>query len=643
MNTEILKLKEEIKRHNYLYYELAQPEISDQEFDLLLEKLNRLETEFGVAEDSPSNLVGGFVNSKFEKVKHETPMLSLANSYDLADIKKWEAQIKKEFPDWNEEVLLESKLDGLSCSLIYEGGLLMKAVTRGDGITGEDITDNVTACFNVPLFLQEEIDTEIRGELVISKKDFAIVNKNNEYKNARNLCSGSIRQKDSSLIKSRRITFCPYYVMSVKNNTLLADLKKIKKLGFQLFTESELLNINDLFDRIKQREASSDKTVIDIDGLVLKVNDKLIHETIGYTSKFPKWAIAYKFTTEKKDTLLKAVTYQVGKTGIITPVAELEEIELAGTKVKRASLHNFDEIKRKDIRLNDYVIVEKAAEIIPYVCSSVVEKRTGLEQEIIEPSNCPVCNATTKRDGVYLKCTNPKCKAQVLQKISYFASKEAMEIKGLSEKTISKLMDNSLLQTEFDLYKLKLNEAKLKLIPGFGDQSVDNLLTSIATSLTKTADKVLIALQIPQLGTSMSKRVLTKFKTIEALSKASKEELMEVEGIAELTAEEIFDWFSKNKTIVDKLKLIGLETELELVEVEDNEFKDKKICITGSFELERSKIKTLIESKGASVTNSISKKTDFLLCGDAPGSKKEKAEALKIKIINLGDLECKKS
>lgn len=639
MEKEYLKLKEQIKYHNFLYYELAKPIITDKEYDELLKKLELIELNNPEYKDkySPTSLVGGYLNKKFTKVKHKEGMLSLKNSYSEEDILEWKNQIKKEFPDWNNGVVLvENKLDGISCSLHYEKGKLIMALTRGDGEYGEDITENVLRCFNVPIYLQSDYTGEIRGELLIFKEQFKKLNKNNEYANSRNLCSGTMRQLNSDLVAERKIIFAPYYLLNTKNDSLLEDIKEIHKLGFETYTDSKCVSIDNILDEILLRTKNKDKLPMDIDGLVFKVNDKKLHNSIGYTSKFPKWAIAYKFDTEKKITLLKSVDYQIGKTGIITPVANLDEIELAGTKVSRASLHNFDEIKRKDIRIGDYVVVEKSAEIIPYIVRVDLEKRKSTK-DIEVPKHCPFCNSELKKDGVYLVCKNNNCKELIIQQIIYFSSKDCMNIEGLSEKTIRKFNELGLLNNIIDIYNLKDKKDELITLKGFGLKSIEKILNSIELSKQNKFESVLNSLSINNVGRSMSKRLVKEFKDIDTLLKVNKEQLLKVEGIADLSATEILNWLQSEENInfINKLKSFGVNLKSEIKTIKENIFTNKKVCITGTFNsFKRDEIIKELELSNAIVTNSISKKTDYLIYGEQAGSKLNKAKTFSIKLIN---------
>lgn len=644
---KIIKLKEEIYKADYAYYELAKPIISDSKYDLLVKELFELTGEIP---EKPS----GFLNDKFTKIKHHKKMLSLENSYSFEDILKFKTRIKKEKENWNEEVCLQNKLDGLACSLIYESGLLKLAKTRGDGEYGEDITENVIQCLNVPLMLPESINCEVRGELIISKSNFVKINEELEedkkYSNPRNLCSGTMRSLDSKVIKERFVEFVPYDLIDIDNNKIKTHeglITKINLLGFDISKLNNLsLTIDYLKDVIEQRELNRHKLDYEIDGQVIKINDLELQEEIGYTSKFPKYSIAYKFETEKIKTKVESIDYQIGKTGIITPVANLTPVEISGSIVKRASLHNFDEIERKDIRVNDYVLVEKAAEIIPYITEVCLEDRTEDCILVTKPTNCPYCNSEVKqfKDTISICCSNENCDEIKIQKLIYKTSKDCLDINGLSEKTIRTLYELGFLKSLKDLIYLKESKEQLYMIKGYGKKSIDRILESIEKSKDKPAATILNTLDIHLIGRSMSKKLIKELKDINLIINSTEEELCNIEDFSINSYNSIQTWKS-NKENLDNLKLLednNFNTKEETKEIEydiANEFYNKTICITGSFEsYNRTELSKLLESKGAKITNSISKKTDILICGEKAGSKLEKAEKLKIKIIKEGEL-----
>ena len=475
------KLRNEIEYHNNLYYNEDKPLISDMEYDALMRELKQLEQEYPEllkneenGESSPTEKIGGTASEKFSKVRHRVPMLSLSNTYNISEIEDFDKRIKKIILSENTkdhskelEYILELKLDGLSISLIYENGVLVQAVTRGDGQVGEDVTENIMEITTIPKKLKENISLEVRGEIILPISSFNRINQEREddgedvFANPRNAASGTIRQLDKTIVAERGLDCYLYYLVNAENygiNTHLESIEYIEKLGFKT------TKIFEKYTDFKELEKSIDKWHNDrkkldyeTDGLVIKVNNFALYETLGYTTKSPRWAIAYKFPAEQVKTKLMDVTFQVGRTGVITPVAELEAVNLSGSVVKRASLHNFDEIRRKDIKIGDNVIVEKAAEIIPQVVNVVFEDRTGKEIEIQEPTNCPVCNSELAHEEglVALKCHNPLCPEKVKRQIAYFVSRDAMNISGLGDKIVEKFIELGKIKTIVDIYSLE--------------------------------------------------------------------------------------------------------------------------------------------------------------------------------------------
>jgi len=665
------KLRNEIEYHNNLYYNEDKPLISDMKYDALMRELKQLEQEYPEllkneknGESSPTEKIGGTASEKFSKVRHRMPMLSLSNTYNISEIEDFDKRIKKIILSENIknhskelEYILELKLDGLSISLIYENGALIQAVTRGDGQVGEDVTENIMEITTIPKKLKENISLEVRGEIILPISSFNRINQEREdegedvFANPRNAASGTIRQLDKTIVAERGLDCYLYYLVNAENygiNTHLESIEYIEKLGFKT------TKIFEKYTDFKELEKSIDKWHNDrkkldyeTDGLVIKVNNFALYETLGYTTKSPRWAIAYKFPAEQVKTKLLDVTFQVGRTGVITPVAELEAVNLSGSVVKRASLHNFDEIRRKDIKISDNVIVEKAAEIIPQVVNVVFDDRTGKEIEIQEPANCPVCNSELAHEEglVALKCHNPLCPEKVKRQIAYFVSRDAMNISGLGDKIVEKFIELGKIKTIVDIYSLEKYREELENLEKMGQKSVDNLINSIESSKNRDFSKVLYALGIPFVG-KFNANLLTKtFKNIENLKNQSIENLLAVKGIGDKVALAVNTFLNdeNNWKIITDLKNIGLQfavDETNSEEIADNPIKDKNFLATGKLQkYKRNDIKDIILSKGGNYLSAVSKNLDFLIAGEKAGSKLEKAEKLGVRILTEDEFE----
>ena len=665
------KLRNEIEYHNNLYYNEDKPLISDMEYDALMRELKQLEQEYPEllkneenGESSPTEKIGGTASEKFSKVRHRVPMLSLSNTYNISEIEDFDKRIKKiilseNVKDHSKELeyILELKLDGLSISLIYENGVLVQAVTRGDGQVGEDVTENIMEITTIPKKLKKNVSLEVRGEIILPISSFNRINQEREddgedvFANPRNAASGTIRQLDKTIVAERGLDCYLYYLVNAENygiNTHLESIEYIEKLGFKT------TKIFEKYTDFKELEKSIDKWHNDrkkldyeTDGLVIKVNNFALYETLGYTTKSPRWAIAYKFPAEQVKTKLMDVTFQVGRTGVITPVAELEAVNLSGSVVKRASLHNFDEIRRKDIKIGDNVIVEKAAEIIPQVVNVVFDDRTGKEIEIQEPVNCPVCNSELAHEEglVALKCHNPLCPEKVKRQIAYFVSRDAMNISGLGDKIVEKFIELGKIKTIVDIYSLEKYREELENLEKMGQKSVDNLINSIESSKNRDFSKVLYALGIPFVG-KFNANLLTKtFKNIENLKNQSIENLLAVKGIGDKVALAVNTFLNdeNNWKIITDLKNIGLQfavDETNSEEIADNPIKDKNFLATGKLQkYKRNDIKDIILSKGGNYLSAVSKNLDFLIAGEKAGSKLEKAEKLGVRVLTEDEFE----
>ena len=646
-----------LKKYSDAYYNENKSLISDYEYDKLLKELEELEKKYPeyASENSPTQNVGASVReNKFKKVEHVHPMLSLANSYNSGEVLDFIERIKKRIGNEQElKYCLEVKLDGLSISLTYEQGKLVRAVTRGDGYIGEDVTENIMQIESVVKELPQAIDMEIRGEVVLPLENFEKLNaaryeKGEElFANPRNAASGTLRQLDSRIVKERGLDAYFYFLVEAEKLGIKSHSESIKfleSLGIKTTGIFEILeNSKQIDERINFWEEEREKLPYETDGLVIKVDEINLWEEIGYTSKTPRWAIAYKFPAHQVSTILNDITWQVGRTGKLTPVAELEEVELSGSRVKRASLHNINEIQRKDIRIGDRVFIEKAAEIIPQVVKAIKEDRKGNEKIIVEPENCPVCNHKLEREEglVDIKCVNEECPAKIQGEIEYFVSRDALNIMGLGSKIVEKFIELGYIKNVADIYDLKNHREDLEKLDKMGKKSIDNLLSSIENSKTREYDKVIYSLGISFVGKVASKILAKSSKNIDNLSKMSFEELTTIDGIGEIAAKEIISYFSKekNKNLIKTLKEKGLKfeiTETENSQISENKnFSGKTFLFTGTLKhFTRDQIKEEIEKLGGKNLSAVSKNLDYLIVGEKAGSKLKKAQEISsIKIL----------
>lgn len=653
---KIIKLRKDIKMYSDYYYSNDSSLISDIEFDKLMKQLKELEDEYPEYKDSssPTEKVGAtdMKSTKFQKVTHKRPMLSLSNTYNESEIKDFTDRVKKLLPD-NTDVnyALELKLDGLSISVTYEKGKLVKAVTRGDGQIGEDVTENIIEIESLPKILKEPVDIEIRGEVVLPLSKFEKLNKKrlemgeDVFANPRNAASGTLRQLDSSIIKERGLDAYFYFLIGAENMGFKShseSLNYIKNLGIKTTGICEICkSANELMKRIDYWGEKREELDYETDGMVIKVNNLNLWDILGATTKSPRWAIAFKFPAKQVTTKIDGVTWQVGRTGKITPVAELKEVELSGSKVKRASLHNFQEIKRKDIKIGDTVFIEKAAEIIPQVIKSVKELRTGKETDIIEPTNCPICNTKVVREEgqVDIKCPNTVCPGKIEGELIYFVSRDAMNIAGFGSKIVENMLRLGFVKNIVDIYDLKRYREQLQNLDKMGEKSVDKLLASIEASKKRDYSKVLCALGIPFVGKTSAKLLAKASGNIDTLINMSVEELMQIEGIGDKMAQAIYDFFRDE----DKLKLvIGLKEhglqfsqDKETKVDGDNILAGKTFLFTGTLKnFKREEIKEQIEKLGGKNLSAVSKNLDYLIVGEKAGSKLKKAQDIgTIKII----------
>ena len=641
-------LKTQLEKHNRLYYEKDAPEISDYAYDSLMRELITLETaypQFRTA-DSPSQRVGGAPSEAFEKVTYTTPKLSLGNAFDAGDLMDFDARVRKVFPEV--EYCLEHKFDGLTVVLDYEDGLLVRGSTRGDGVVGENVTQNLKTVETIPLRLTEPVTLEVRGEVLIYKADFEKLNAEREaqgeppFANPRNAAAGSIRQLDPKLAASRPLDIFVFNLEYCADKTFATHKESFEFLehcGFKVSPAAVYSSMTDIVAEIERMENGGRAALpYEIDGMVIKVNDLAMRETLGETAKSPRWAIAYKFSPEQTVTTVEAITVQVGRTGALTPVAELTPVPLAGSVISRATLHNEDFIAEKDIRIGDQVVIQKAGDVIPEVDHSLPEKRTGAEQIFKMPAHCPVCGSPTYRvpGEAVTKCLNMDCPAQVFRKIVHFVSRDAMNIDGMGQAVVRQLLNQGLIATIVDIYHLASHREALVALEKMGEKSVDNLLAAIEASKSRSLDKVIFALGIPLVGAGGAKILAENYKTMDALMAAEVEELKNIYDIGDKMAMEIVDFFGTeaNCTIVQGLKEAGVNMNQAQAQT-SAELAGKTFVLTGTLPtMGRREAKEILESRGAKVTGSVSKKTDYVLAGANPGSKAEKAQALGIEIID---------
>lgn len=659
---KIQQLSNELEQHNYNYYVLDHPTISDYEFDKLLEELIALEKKYPefLSPNSPSQRVGGQITKEFKSVKHQYAMLSLSNSYNQEDLLDFDRRVREGLGinasgglfDEAIDYVCELKFDGLSISLIYEDGKLTQAITRGDGVQGDDVTTNAKTIKSIPLQLKDNYPDkfEIRGEVFMPRPVFDAINKEREeigdalMANPRNAASGSMKMQDSAQTAKRKLDCFLYYVLgeNLPHQSHFDNIHAAKSWGFKISEDAKLCHgINEVIDFINYWDKKRFNLPYDIDGIVIKVNSYNQQQNLGFTAKSPRWAIAYKFKAEQVSTELQSISYQVGRTGAITPVANLKPVPLGGTTVKRASLHNADIIEKLDVRIGDMVFVEKGGEIIPKIIGVDLSKRKSDSQPTHYITHCPECNTELKRDEGEANhfCPNEnECPPQVIGKMEHFVSRKAMNIDSLGGETIVQLFKAGLVKNIADLYDLK----KEQLLPleRMAEKSANNLIEGLEASKKVPFERVLYAIGIRHVGETTAKKIAKKVKTLDVLIHSTKEELLAIDEVGEIIAISLHDFFSneKNKAIIKKLKLAGLQFELseEQQQGGSDKLKGLTFVISGVFaKHSRDQYKEMIELHGGKNSGSISKKTSFVLAGDNMGPEKlKKAESLGIKLIN---------
>ena len=655
----IEELSQELHEHNHRYYVLNSSIISDYDFDMKLKELQQLEESFPDLADSnsPTKRVGGDVTDKFQKVKHKYPMLSLSNTYNIDEIRDWETRIKKNTDD-EIEYVCELKYDGVAIGITYENGVLTRAVTRGDGQTGEDVTTNVRTISTIPLRLsgnEYPDEFEIRGEIFLPLQVFADMNAKRveageeAFMNPRNSASGTLKLQDSGVVATRNLDCFLYAVYGERLQAKghLENLQFAAKLGFKVPDESKnrialCKSIDEIEAFINYWDEERSNLPFEIDGVVIKVNSYLAQEELGYTAKSPRWAVAYKFKSERVATKLEKITYQVGRTGAITPVANLEPVLIAGTTVKRASLHNADQIEKLDVREGDTVFVEKGGEIIPKIIAVDFTKRPAHLVKHQYITHCPECSTELVRNEGEAQHYCPNligCPTQIKGRIEHFISRKAMNIDGIGTETVGELCDAGLVENFADLYDLTA-EAVIKL-DRMAEKSAENLVKGVEASKAIPFERVLFGLGIRFVGETVAKTLAREFKTIEALAEADRETLIAVNEIGERIADSVVDFFADeaNLNLVNRLKEKGLQFSMELIENDSESLADKSFVVSGVFVMDRKELKELIERNGGKVLSGVSAKTDYLVAGESMGpSKRTKAEKLEVPIISEADL-----
>ncbi len=642
------KLRQLIEDANRAYYQEAQPFISDKEFDEALAELEQLEKEFHLSDEgSPTRRVGGRPSSTFPNVDHPQPMLSLDNTYNEEELRDFDRRVKDRLGDAEYSYAVEMKFDGASIRLRYENGSLVLGATRGDGFTGDEITRNLKTISDIPLEVNGGPELlEIRGEAYMEKEAFVRLNEYRDeqglqpFANPRNSTAGSLKMQDPREVARRPIKFFAFDLILDDRSgypTQKSKMELLKELGFPVCNYLKVCrSIDEIFSVIDQWDSLRHQLPYEIDGVVVKVNEDRYRDELGYTSKAPRWAIAYKYEAEQASTLLKSITLQVGRLGKITPVAELEPVQLAGTTVKRASLHNEDEILRKDLRVGDTVVIEKAGEIIPQVLSVVNPNRDDRSPSFAMPENCPACGEKLEKldEEVAWRCINPQCPPQVRERIKHFASRDAMDIDGLGEAIVDQLLDAGLISTYADLYRIRKEE----LIPleRMAEKSAQNLVNAIQNSKHQPLERLIYAIGIRFVGKTVAKDLAAHFKTMDRLMQADVETMTEVDAIGPKIAESVSLFFrhEKNIELIESLREAGLNFEIDHSQTQSTLLEGKKFVLTGTLpSLTRKEATDLIEQHGGSTSSSVSKNTDFLLAGESAGSKLTKAQKLNIPII----------
>lgn len=649
------KLRREIRHNEYLYYVLDAPEITDAEYDRMMVRLRELEARYpdSIPADSPTQRVGGRASSQFTEVRHLEPLLSLGNVFSAEELRAFDERVRSGLPAGSKvEYVMEPKIDGLACSLIYENGKLVRAATRGDGVVGENVTANVRTIRSIPLTLKvpdgETVPEllDVRGEVYMPRQAFMRLNEQraergeSEFANPRNAAAGSLRQLDPQVTASRSLSFFAYYLVGEGAQPKHSEsLALLAHYGFKVSENYKVVeNIDEAIKYIGDFNELRQGLSYDTDGAVIKVNDVYQQRILGATGKDPRWATAYKYPPEQAETTLEDIDWRVGRTGVLTPTAVLTPVKLSGSVISRATLHNEDFIRAKDIRIGDRAVINKAGEIIPEVLRVVVEKRTGDEKEVEIPSVCPECGWRVERQGeeAAIRCTNPHCPALGREGLIHFVSRDAMNIDGCGPSVINALLDAGLVRDAADLYSLRKDD--LLKLERMGEKSADNLLAALAESKKNELDKLLFALGIRHVGAKVARILATEFGSMEKLQQAQPEELAQIRDIGDKIAESVVTWLNvpANIDLVERLAAAGLTmTFTPPASQEDNPFFGKTLVFTGTMPtLGRAEAKTMAQDVGAKVSGSVSKKTDYVIAGAEAGSKLEKAQQLGVTVID---------
>lgn len=650
---EIAKLRKQLEIWSNKYYDEDNPEVSDYEYDMTMNKLKELEKEFPdlITKDSLTQKVGGHVKEGFEKVEHEVPMQSLQDIFSFSELEEFKERVYKsakenQFKEEEVKFVVETKIDGLSASLEYKEGKFVRGATRGNGLIGEDVTENLKTIKSIPKELSEPINIIVRGEVFIGKKEFEKMNEERElneektFANARNAAAGSLRQLDKKIAKQRPLDIYIFNVQKIEGKEFEShyeELNYLKKLGFNV---NPVLvscnNIPEAIEAIKKIGDEREELTFGIDGAVIKVDNLKLREKMGTTSKFPRWAIAYKYPPEKKETKLEDIICQVGRTGAITPMAILNPVKVAGSTISKTTLHNEDFIKEKDIRVGDTIVVQKAGDVIPEILEVKKEKRKGTEEIFEMPKVCPVCGAPVIREEgeAVSRCIGIECPAKLIRNIIHFVSRDCMNIDGLGDKIIEQLIDKKLISNIADIYFLEFED--IATLKKNGKKFTQNLIDAINNSKNNDLYRLIAALGIRHIGVKAAKTLARKYKTMENLMQASIESLAMTNDIGEISANSLYEFFRQEQTIdlISKLKQAGVNMNAIETEDIDDKFEGKTFVLTGSLEqFSRKEASDLIEKHGGKVSSSVSKKTDYVLAGEEAGSKLTKAQSLGIEII----------
>lgn len=651
MNYEALK--KEIAYHSKQYYVLDDPKITDAEYDKLMRELLSYEKEHPevVTPDSPSQKIGGVILDGFESVTHRVQMQSLQDAFSPEEVLEFDKRVRDAL-GYSPSYAVEHKIDGLSVSLEYENSVFKRGSTRGDGNTGEDVTENLKTVMSIPLKLDVDVEyLEVRGEVFISKKNFAKINEERElsgetpFANPRNAAAGSLRQLNSAVARERNLDIFIFNIQDIRGReikTHLEGLEFLRQAGFKVISNDVLFeSIGDALREVEHIGSVRNELYYDIDGAVIKVNSLSDREALGTTSKTPRWAIAYKYPAEQKESVIRDIVIQVGRTGVLTPNAEFDPVSVSGSMIARATLHNEDYIRSKDIRIGDTVLVQKAGDIIPEVVRVLTEKRTGNEKIFVMPDRCPVCGAPVHREEgeAAVRCTDILCPAQLARSIEHFVSRDAMDIEGMGPSIVDKLMESSLVKSSADLYKLRAED--ISILDKLGSKSAANLISAIEKSKSNDMSRLLFALGIRHIGLGAAKKISSAVGSMDALFDITKEELCAIDDVGSVMAQSLMDFFKRESTkeLISSLKASGVNMlSLRGSEPQSNTLSGLTFVITGTLPtLGRKEATNLIESKGGKVTGSVSKKTDYLLAGEEAGSKLTKAQSLGIKIISEDD------